>query len=182
MMIILSFNLFAAPKEYLFCLGQEEKEIFLKRLDSSRRFVNEQIISLSLQLSEGVILNKRYLKRVCESKKPSFTILKLLLKNKKVFLNNINKENKNLYALANANIQDIKRKVIYLFMEYLSRIKGLNKDVNCFHRFFPKLKKLLDNAVYTIEETAPKELLKSFGNIDKVFFKIGQYPTGLEKC
>lgn len=182
LLFTLTASALAAPKEYLFCLGQEEKLIHTQRLNPARKLLNEKIISLALQLTSSVSLNKNYLPIICKSKTPSLVMLKLMLNKSNLFKINVPELDKNPFYLAQGSIKEINEQSIYLFLEYLNHLKSLNKDPNCFKKYFPKLNKVLDDAVYTFEEVGSKALLKSMGDLDEIFKKLKTYPSGLKEC
>lgn len=179
---LISLNVLTAPKEYLYCLGQEEKSIHLDNYNPARKLLNERIISSLLQLPEDVVFNTKYLNKVCKSKAVSEEILKGILKKENLFKINIPKTNRQLYAIAKKSLDDLHEESFLILLDYISKVKTLNQDPNCFKKFFPGFDKVLNDAVYNLEESGTGNLLKSIGNIDKVFKKMKSYPVGLRKC
>lgn len=179
---LLSLNALSAPKEYLYCLGQEEKSIHTQNFNPARKLLNERIISSLLQLPEDVSFNANYLNKVCKSKLVSEEILKGLLKRENLFKINTSRLNKQLFAIAKKSLEDLHEESFLILMDYISKVKSMNQDPNCFKKFFPKFDKVLNDAVYNLEETSTKNLLKSIGNIDNIFLKMKSYPFGLRKC
>lgn len=180
--LIISAQAFSAPKEYLYCLGQEEKAIHLTSFNPANKLLNSRIISGSLQLPEYVSLNKKYLNKICKNKHPSSEILRLLLKNTNLFKVNLNKADKQLYAIGLKSIEDFKEESLFIFIDYITKLKTLNRDLNCFKKYFPKLDEVLNDAVYNLEESGAKNLLKSMGDLDSIFKRLRTYPVGLSKC
>ncbi|MCT4641413.1 MAG: hypothetical protein N4A33_03890 [Bacteriovoracaceae bacterium] len=180
--LIISLSAFAGPKEYLFCLGQEEKQIHKKKIAGARKYLNEQIISQMIQLGNNLTINSKYLNKICDSQSPSTQIMKLLLKKSRFLLVNVEIYDKQEYSMALNKIKDLQEKSIDIFLHYLGWIQNQNQDPKCFSKYFPDINKVFYKATHTLEEEGIESLRKNLGNIDLIFKRLKQYPTGKKKC
>lgn len=172
---ILSVHLPAASRPHLVCLGQEEVNIHKIKDTGPYYRLNQEMISNMLQLSESVQLKNQFLKQVCESKSPSFELLKLIFTNNKSIFKSFSTDVQRK-SVDNDSIKELKNRSFKVLLNFLTRKQATYTDPNCLKRKVPEVLSFYENATYLLSEIGIENTIKTIRNKDIFFNKLDQLP------
>lgn len=180
--LTLSSNLFAKAKPYLICLGKEETLIHKEKIGGAFLKLNQDIISALIQLSDSTQMSKANLKKVCAKKYTSLEILKLMILSKEdVFFTTKDKLNIEQMTIDKHNLKELKEKVVFIFIDFLTKLQSQYDDPKCLSKHIPELKDFYYKLRYTLEEVGLENLIKSLESPERIFNKIEKLPHN-RKC
>jgi len=181
-LFLISFNLYAKAKPYLVCLGKEETYIHKEKIGGAFLKLNQDIISALIQLSDSTQMSKENLKRVCSKKFTSLEILKLMIESKEgVFFTTKNNTNIEQMTIDKHNLKELKEKVVFIFIDFLTKLQAQYDDPNCLFKHIPELKDFYYRLRYTLEEVGLDHVMSTLKDPEAIFKKIENLPKS-KKC
>ena len=183
--LLLSINTFAKSKsnDLLYCLGQEEKKLHLKKRTGPQYFLNQYFINEAA--STGVFrLKKKFYKKICVDNEfpPSIGLMKNILLHEKSLFREVKTESNHLDALYTSGLESLVETAPHIFFQFLSIIQSHTRYAHCFRDNIPELHKMMENYQYLEEELSSKQLLSNKKSINIIFDKLKSLEEIYERC
>jgi hypothetical protein len=183
--LTLSFSSIAQSKrnDLLYCLGQEEKSLHLKKRTGPQYFLNQYFINEAA--STGVFkLKRKFYNRICIDKEfpPSIGLMKNILIHEKDIFKNVKADSSHLQALYVSGLESLVETAPHIFFQFLSIIQSHTRYAHCFRDNIPELHKMMQNYQYLEEEMSTEQLLSNKKNIKIIFDKLKSLEVIYERC
>ena len=169
--------------QYIKCLAQEELRIHKRKESSAYAELNKSLISEVILLSPTVAMNQNLEKILCSktNKTPSYDLLGNLLVGVKVFHTTAHFRDIQRVALDTNSINNIRKKVNYIFIRFITNLQTNTKHAYCLQKKFPQIRDLLYKAQYTLENVGMNQLKSEIVGIKELFKKLKK-PNALADC
>lgn len=186
-LIVSSFSstyTYASEKEFLKCLGAEEKFYHTNKKGGAYINLNKAIISAFIQMSDTLDMKKSYQEKICRHKNfpPSLATLYYILQyQEKAFISKAEK----LDLVQRSKDDKMKTEVItrtfYALTGFIDDLQTQVTKPNCIVKHIPTIKEFYTNSRYTMEDVGIKRLFKSIKNYEQVLIKLHEKKF-LAKC
>ena len=173
--LLFTSQLLASNKNFLKCLGSEEKTFHQKKIAGPYLKLNEDLISGFLQMSKTLTIKKKYQVEICQSTESlaSLKTLELLLIHKKeLFLSESIKGDIVQYSLDQYGKDEIISTALESFVNLINRIQVESGKVNCVTDNIPELRTFYVKTQHVQEEVGLIKLLDEIKDLKTVFKKL----------
>jgi len=182
--ILFSSASFAANKQFLKCLGQEELFYHTKKVAGPYKKLNEKMISELVQISRTLTIKTKYQDEICTNKNypPSMVLLKLLItKKQKIFLSLTSRLDVKQRSMDKRTMTEIVHNAGQTFVNFVNNLQVISGKPNCIVKNIPDLKLFFVKSRYTLEDEGILKLISEINDIDNLFKKLNQKGI-LKKC
>lgn len=175
---------FANTAKLMRCLGEEEKQLHLKKEISGRYKLNQDLISALVQLTDEVSIKPKYYAQACrkEVKNTSFELLKVILTHKQESFMVIGKKKSTMVLIAEKSITELYNRITEVFIDYLSGIRARAPTSDCIVEHIPQLKKFYESLLYLQEDIDREKILGEIKDINGLFIKLEYVDSMYKKC
>ncbi len=180
--LLLCIQSYAASRPHLVCLGAEEVYIHKNKIGGAYYKLNQEMISLLLQLNESAKMSPKLQKKVCAQRFTSMAILREILTSKKpIFKTSYSNKNLMKKSTDNFSISEIKGKSFTILINFLTRLQAQYSDINCLKKRLPEIVSFYENAQFLLSEIGLEKTIDTIKNKKAFFDKIQKLP-GSPKC
>jgi len=181
--LLLSFSALAKPKDYIYCLGQEEAFIHKNKIGGAYTKLNKEVISALVQMSTTINMKKKYVQQICNKNFSSLEILRLLMTRPgKVFYTTQSAKRIAQYTIDKNSMVDISDRSVFIFIDFLNAIQSQMKKSDCLLTKIPELKTFFKEMRFILEDVGIKRVMKSLGNPDIIFDKLEALQHDKKQC
>lgn len=165
------FQLNAAEKNFLKCLGKEELEYHQKKISGAYLNLNKHMISEFIQMSSTLDIKDPIQQQICEAKdfSVSLSLLYYILKlQEKAFILKSDKEDITERSKDKKTIQEVIKRSLFALISFIDDLQMHATIPNCYVNSIPELKNLYIKGRYILEDVGAKNLLNEISDIKSV--------------
>ena len=176
----ISLPSWSAPKNFMVCLGKEEAFFHKNKTGGAFYKLNQEVISILVQMSDQILMNKNIENAICNETYVSLEILNKLLTEKDIFYST--NTNQSRLSTDLGFIKELKIKSIQLFIDFTNNLQAQMPDAQCLYKEIPKLKTFHERLRYTMEDVDLETILKILEPLEKIFEQLKTIPKKMKSC